>query len=410
MFDTTQISLSDPQLKSNPYPLYARLRAEAPVCRVKFAPKGRFTWLITRYDDVVSVLRDQRLSSDRRRNYSSKVPVRLKLLYKIFGPVVDNMLGSDEPDHARLRALVHKAFTQKRVEELRGRIEALIREVIADCIQKTNFDLVADYALPIPTTIIGEMLGVPPQDKMRFRRWSDALLQSTATSWSGMISNTPKFLAFLKYIRNLIEERRKTPKDDLISALVEAEEAGDKLSGDELLSMVLLLLIAGYETTVNLISCGTLALLEHPEQLERLRGDAKLMGSAVEEMLRFYTPIDYATYRWAHEEIPVAGIAIPRGDNVMLAISSANRDETQFTNPEQFDIGRDPNRHIAFGQGVHYCLGAFLARLEGQIAFTTLLEQCPELRLAVPRNQVRWRMSILMRGLEELPVRCSATR
>jgi len=328
------------------------------------------------------------------------------VLYKIFGPVIDNMLGSDEPDHTRLRTLVHKAFTQKRVEELRGRIEALTREVIAECPRQNTWDLVADYALPIPTTIIGEMLGVPPQDKMRFRRWSDALLQSTATSWKGMIGNTPKFIAFLKYIRGLIEARRRNPKDDLISALVAAEEAGDKLTSDELLSMVLLLLIAGYETTVNLISCGTLALLEHPDQWERLRAEPRLVSSAVEEMLRFYTPIDYATYRWAHDDMPVRGVTIPRGENVMVSISSANRDEAQFDSPDRFDIGREPNRHIAFGQGIHYCLGAFLARLEGQIAFTTLANECPTLHLAVPRDAIRWRMSMLLRGLEQLPVSC----
>ncbi len=406
MLDTTKISLADPQFKANPYPLYTRLRTDAPVCRVRFTPKGGFTWLITRYDDVVSVLRDPRLSSDRRRNHSGKVPVRLKLLYKIFGPVIDNMLGSDEPDHTRLRTLVHKAFTQKRVEQLRDRIELLTRDIISNCLEKKTFDLVSDYALPIPTTIIGEMLGVPPRDKLRFRRWSDALLQSTATSWKGIVGNTPQFFAFLKYIRNLIDERRRDPKDDLISALVAAEEAGDKLTSEELLSMVLLLLIAGYETTVNLISCGTLALLEHPAELAKLREDPKLIVSAVEEMLRFYTPIDYATYRWAHDEIPIAGVTIPRGDNVILSISSANRDERQFTFPDQFDVAREPNRHVAFGQGIHYCLGAFLARLEGQLAFTTLLEECPGLRLSIPREQVRWRMSMLLRGLEELPVQC----
>jgi cytochrome P450 PksS len=330
----------------------------------------------------------------------------LKVLYKIFGPVIDNMLGSDEPDHTRLRTLVHKAFTQKRVEELRGRIEMLTREVMVECLQKRTWDLVSDFALPIPTTIIGEMLGVPPADKMRFRKWSDSLLQSTATSWKGMIANTPKFVAFLRYIRGLIEERRKNPKDDLISALVASEEAGDKLTNEELLSMVLLLLIAGYETNVNLISCGTLALLEHPKQWERLKEERKLVVTAVEEMLRYYTPIDYATYRWAHDDMQVAGVTIPRGENVMVSLSSANRDEKQFESPDHFDIGRDPNRHVAFGQGIHYCLGAFLARLEGQIAFSTLMDKCPSLHLAVPRDQVRWRMSMLLRGLEELPVAC----
>jgi cytochrome P450 PksS len=332
--------------------------------------------------------------------------VRLKILYKIFGPVIDNMLGSDEPDHTRLRNLVHKAFTQKRVEELRGRIDLLTRNIISNCLEKKTFDLVSDYALPIPTTIIGEMLGVPPRDKMRFRRWSDALFQSTATSWSGMIHNTPKFIAFLKYIRTLIEERRNNPQGDLISALVAAEEAGERLNSDELLSMVLLLLIAGYETTVNLISCGTLALLEHPDELAKLRAEPKLMGSAVEEMHTNKTPKHNPTNPTAHDDLPVAGVTIPRGENVMVSISSANRDEAQFVRPDQFDVAREPNRHIAFGQGIHYCLGAFLARLEGQLAIAALLENCRDLRLAVPRSVLRWRKTLLLRGLEDLPVHC----
>jgi cytochrome P450 len=407
MFDTTQIALSDPQFKANPYPVFARLRTEAPVCQVRFARnRPALTWLVTRYDDVVSILRDPRISSDRRRNISGRKPIRMRVLYSIFGPIIDNMLGSDEPDHTRLRTLVHKGFTQKRVEELRNRIDSLTHELAAKLPGNTTFDLVSDYALPIPTTIIAEMLGVPVSDRERFRRWSDALLQSSATSWTGMIGNTPKFFAFMNYIRDLIEQRRRDPKADLISALVGVEEAGDKLTKDELLSMVLLLLIAGYETTVNVIATGTLALLDNPEQLLRLRAKPELIPSAVEELLRYYTPIDFATYRWAHDDIPIAGVHMKKGDNVMAAISSANRDEAQFASPDTLDIARDPNRHIAFGQGIHYCLGAFLARLEAQIAFATLIEHCPALHLAVPRDQIQWRESLLLRGLEQLPLAC----
>jgi len=216
------------------------------------------------------------------------------------------------------------------------------------------------------------------------------------------------FMAFLRYIRGLVKARRKNPQDDLISALVLAEEAGDKLTEDELVSMIFLLLIAGYETTVNLIGNGTLALLENPEQLEKLRANPGLAVPAVEEFLRYYSPLDYTQSRGARTDITIADTTIRAGDIIVAGIGSANRDERQFTNPDVMDITRDPNRHIAFGQGIHYCLGAFLARMEAQIAFRTIVEHFPNLRLAVARDTLQWRKSMLIRGLEELPVKGSA--
>jgi len=407
-FSSEGIVLADPQMKSNPYELYRQLRAESPVCRVKFTEQSSYAWLITRYDDVISVLRDPRIANDRRNIPSSKQSVRLRVLYKVFGPVIFNMLTSDEPNHTRLRGLVHKAFTQKRVEELRARVESLTNELAHALREKQTWDVVGDYALPIPTTIIAEMLGVPSADRKRFKRWSDSLLLSSATSWTGMIRNVPMFMAFLRYIRGLVKARRKNPQDDLISALVLAEEAGDKLTEDELVSMIFLLLIAGYETTVNLIGNGTLALLENPEQLEKLRANPGLAVPAVEEFLRYYSPLDYTQSRGARTDITIAGSTIRAGDIIVAAIGSANRDELQFTNPDVMDITRDPNRHIAFGQGIHYCLGAFLARMEAQIAFRTIVEHFPDLRLAVARDTLQWRKSMLIRGLEELPVKGSA--
>ena len=406
--DFGDLVLSDPNFKNNPYPIYARLRAEAPVARIRYAPGGTPCWLITRYDDVVAVLRDhQRVANDRRNVPAKKRPLRIRAIYKIFSPVIDNMLGSDEPDHTRLRSLVHKAFTQKRVEELRSKIVSLSDELLVGLRGRHQWDLVNDFALHIPTTIIAQMLGVPASDRARFKRMSDALLLASATSWKGMMRNTPKFFIFMRYIRGLIQDRRKHPQDDLISALVAAEEAGDKLNEDELVSMILLLLIAGYETTVNLIGNGTLALLENPDQFDRLRRNPSLVPSAVEEFLRFYTPIDYGQSRGARTDITIGGTTIPAGEAIVAAIGSANRDESQFSQADVLDVGREPNRHIGFGQGIHYCLGAFLARLEAQIAFDAILRHLANLHLAIARDQLRWRQSLLLRGLETLPVSAS---
>ncbi len=407
-FEPGNLILSDPNFKNNPYPIYERLRAEAPVVRIHYSPGSAPCWLITRYDDVVAILRDhQRVANDRRNVPAKKRLLRIRIIYRIFGPVIDNMLGSDEPDHTRLRGLVHKAFTQKRVEELRSQIESLADELLVGLRSRNQWDLVNDFALHIPTTIIAQMLGVPTADRERFKRMSDALLLASATSWKGMMRNAPKFFAFLRYIRGLVDDRRQRPQDDLISALVAAEEAGDKLSEDELVSMVLLLLIAGYETTVNLIGNGTLALLENPEQFDRLRHSPALIPSAVEEFIRYYTPIDYAQSRGARTDIPISNVTIPAGEGIVAAIGSANRDETQFARADVLDVAREPNRHIGFGQGIHYCLGAFLARLEAQIAFNAILRHVPNLQLIATREELRWRQSLLLRGLEALPVSAS---
>jgi cytochrome P450 PksS len=402
MLDTASIFLPDPKYKPNPYPMYAQLRAEQPVARFR----GRFgmIWLVTRYDDVMAMLKDLRLANDPRGVPERKPSLQLKVLHKLFWPLIFHMLGTDDPDHARLRGLVSKAFTLKRIEALRTQVESLTNELLDLATHQEKFDVVRDYALVIPTTIIAQMLGIPPEDRTRFTRWSDSLLSSSATSVKGMATNLPRFRAFMRYVRELIETRRRHPQDDLVSALIEAEEAGDHLSADELLAMVFLLLIAGYETTVNLIGNGTLALLDNPEQLERLRQHPELMTTAVEEFARYYTPIDYSQPRIARCDFDLSGVRIRQGQPVFAALSSANRDETQFHNADRLDVSREPNRHLGFGHGPHYCLGAFLARMEANVAFTTLLRRCPDLRLAVPRQDVRWRDSFLLRGIESLPV------
>jgi cytochrome P450 PksS len=272
-----------------------------------------------------------------------------------------------------------------------------------------RIDLIRDYALPLPATIIAEILGVPPRDRHRFHRWSNAMLSVKPSTW-GKLRIIPHVMAFMGYCRKLIKARQAKPHDDLLSALVQARTAGDRLSDDELVSMIVLLLVAGHETTVNLIGNGVLALLSHPAQLDRLRSDPALIKPAVEELLRYDSPVQMATERYAREDVTIAGMTIPRGGLVFAVLGSANRDERQFDRPDELDLAREPNRHLSFGQGAHYCIGAPLARLEGQIAINTLLQRAPDLRLAFPAKALRQRPALILRGVEALPVTFSRRR
>jgi cytochrome P450 PksS len=397
------VNIASPEHKANPYPFYARLRAEAPVSPVTL-PDGRTAWLVTRYDDVVLALKDPRLAKDQFRVLSPEQLGKQPWIPALFKPLAHNMLDMDEPDHTRLRLLVQKAFTPRLIEQMRDRIQALSDQLLDAVQDRGRMDLIRDYALPIPTTIIAEMLGLPVNDRHKFHRWSQALLTLDVSSRWGMMWAIWNGWFFLRYVRKQIRARRATPRDDLLTALVQAEEAGQQFSEDELLAMVFLLLIAGHETTVNLIGNGTLALLEHPDQLERLRSDPGIIRPAVEELLRYSSPVETATERYAREDVTLAGVTIPRGSLVFAVLASANRDERQFADPDKLDITREPNKHLAFGLGAHYCLGAPLARLEGQIAINTLLRRTAQLRLAVAPEALRWRRGLVLRGLEALPV------
>lgn len=263
-------------------------------------------------------------------------------------------------------------------------------------------DLIADFALPLPLTMIGRILGVPARDNQKFHRWTETLIAGGTSR--NLFVLVPSVMRFMGYMRKLIKARRADPKDDLITALVQAKDGNDQLSEDEILAMIFLLLIAGHETTVNLIGSGTLALLEHPDQLAKLRNEPALIKTAIEELVRFVCPVEMATERYAREAITIAETTIPRGELVMAVIGSANRDPNYFDNPDTLDITRANNRHLAFGQGSHYCLGASLARLEGQIAISTLVQRMPNLHLNVAPDQLRWRGAFVLRGLEALPV------
>ncbi len=402
---TTQVDVTSAAFKANPFPFYAQLRAEAPVFPVNtpIAMKGKGrSWLVTRYDDVLAVLKDDRFAKDRRNAMTSEQLKKMPWIPPMFKALEQNMLDLDGPDHTRLRALVHKAFTPRLVEQMREQIQALTNELLDAVEAKGRMDLIADFALPLPLTMIGRILGIPAKDNHLFHRWTKTLL--SAGQKSNVVVLIPAILRFMGYLKKLIKERRVQPKDDLITALVQAKEGSDQLSGDEILAMIFLLLIAGHETTVNLIGSGSLALLEHPEQLARLRREPAIIKPAIEELLRFVCPVEMASERYAREDITIAGTTIPRGELVLAVIGSANRDIHYFDNPDELDLTRENNKHLAFGLGVHYCLGAPLARLEGQIAINTLVQRMPNLRLSVAPEQIRWRGGFVIRGLEALPV------
>jgi cytochrome P450 PksS len=389
------VDITSPRHKAHLYSFYARLRVEAPVYCTTL-PDGRRAWLITRYDDVAAALRDERFAKDR--SHAGK-PIWIP---GVFRDLSRNMLHVDGAEHVRLRALVQKAFLPRLVEQMRPRIQRLSDELLDAC-SPGRMDLLRDYAQPIPTTIIAEMLGVPATDRRRFQRWMRSIV-SVNLSTLGILSVVPSLWALMQYIRRFVRARQAAPRDDLMSALVHAEDAGDRLSEGEIVAMVCLLLLAGHETTVNVIANGTLALLQHPEQMEQLRAEPSLIVTAVEELLRYDGPLETATDRFTSEEVTVAGVTIPRGELVFASLGSANRDERQFPNPDVLDLARHPNRHVAFGLGGHYCLGAPLARLEAQIAINTLLRRTAKLRLAIHPEALRWRRGLALRALEALPV------
>jgi cytochrome P450 len=395
------VNVTDATFKANPFPFYAQLRAEAPVFPVMLPSKQR-AWLITRYDDVLNVLKDERFAKDRRNAMTPEQLKKSPWVPSMFKPLERNMLDLDSPDHTRLRALVHKAFTPRLIEQMRDQIQDLANDLLDAVEPKGSMNLIADYALPLPLTMIGRILGVPAKDNPKFHRWSKTLISGGTNR--NLFVLIPNIMAFMRYLKKLIKDRKAHPKDDLITALVQAKEGDDQLSEDEILAMILILLLAGHETTVNLIGSGSLALLEHPDQLAKLRSEPALIKTAIEELVRFVCPVEMATERYAREDITISETFIPRGELVMAVIGSANRDTNYFDNPDSLDITRKNNRHMAFGQGPHYCLGASLARLEGQIAISTLVQRLPNLRLKVEPDQLRWRGTFVLRGLESLPV------
>ena len=385
-----------PDVHEDPYPLYDRLRAEDPV---HWNTPG--IWILTRYADAARMLRHPRMSSDFRNSE----------LFQAFREMSGqaqlderepSMLFRDPPDHTRLRGLVSKAFTAKVIEGMRAHIREVVDALLDDVGERGQMDVVADLAAPLPVIVICELLGVPEEDHARFAGWSADLVH-TLDPMVGMDvieRANASAVAFDQYFIELIAERRATPRDDLLSALIAAEEEGSTLTQEELLTTLILLLVAGHETTVNLISNGTLALLRNPDQLARLRAEPGLLKGAVEELLRFDSPVQL-TGRIALEDMEFGGKLVRAGQQVVALVGAANRDPAQFSDPGRLDLGREESRHVAFGGGVHFCLGASLARAEGQAAIGAMLARFPGLEAA---GRPEWRETITLRGLRSLPV------
>lgn len=399
------------ELTANPFPLFAQLRSVGPVVPIPFPMEGtdRKGWMVTQLKEATQIFKDNAHFTVDPRSIDGSVPIKQNKDesdessdFSTFF-TGDSMLTVDEPDHRRLRGLVSKAFTPRFIEGLRPRVQEIADELLDQVQNQGEMDLIKDYAFPLPINVISEMLGVPKEDRAQIRIWSDALAHGQGLGKQNEDVKT-HMQAFGEYTAQLVAEKRLHPADDLISQMIAIEEEGDRLSEKELLSTITLLIFAGHETTSNLIGTGTLMLLDHPDQLEKLKADLGLVPSAVEELLRFNGPATIAGPRYATEDIEIAGQQIKQGDMVLPILASANRDETQFTDPEELDIARKVNRHLAFGQGIHACLGKPLARLEGDIAFTTLLKRMPNLRLRVPRESITWSFSLNSRSLTALPV------
>ncbi len=409
MTQPEELNLNSPTFKANPYPAFAQLRSHDPVHQIPM-PGGRTAWLITRYEDADDVLKDQRFVKDLRHALSpeelaqrfpqAQMQAQAQPVHNFLNR---HMLTSDPPDHTRLRALVNISFTPRLVEQWRERIQAITNELLDAVQDKGEMDLIEEFAFPLPIIVITEMLGVPSDDRMKFRKWSNMVVEAAGNPEA--FQQARAHLAdFRDYLHKLIDEKRGHPSDDLLGKLIQAEAEGDKLSEDELIAMVFLLLIAGHETTLNLIGNGVLALLLHPDQMEKLKQDPSLIKAAIEEFLRYQGPLLTATQRWASEDVEIDGKLIRRGDSVLVVLASANRDSEEFADPEELDITRQENRHLAFGKGIHYCLGAPLARLEGQIAIGTLIHRMPNLRLNADPQTLIWRPGMLLMGLSKLPV------
>src|SRR5918992_5975474 len=413
--EPVELNIADPHFMANAHELYADLRAKGPVSRVRFAgieqeemsgdgteeQRGFFgsqeTFFVTHYDEVIKTLLDERFAVDPRSTMSSEQVEKLESQtpeeFRLFSR---SIISLDPPDHTRLRKLVQPSFTGRGMEALRGSIQQIADDLLdqaerdaagrGDVAPERRMELIEAFAYPFPVTVISDMLGIPREDRETIRGWTENLLSADRRRGRGLDEEVRAGLReFIDYLQDLFERKRRAPTDDMISRLVHAEEDGDILDEDEVLSTVFLMFLAGHVTTVNLVGNGVVALLTHPDQLAKFKADPELAKGVVEETLRYWGPVDFIGRRIAREDVEVGGTVIPKGEQATVSLASANRDLERFANPDVFDITRpDANRHVAFGKGIHVCIGAPLARVEGQVAFATLFRRFPELRLAVP--------------------------
>ncbi|MFG2617157.1 cytochrome P450 [Streptomyces sp. NPDC048507] len=394
MIDLLELS---PDFVRDPYPVYALLRSRGPVHHVR-TPDGEETWLVVGHEACRTAFTDPRLSRDWRNHGDMGQIINADQDH----PALAHMLMSDPPDHTRLRRLVARAFTPRRIEALAPRIQEITDELLdaMEAMPERRTDLVDAFAFPLPMTVICELLGVPALDREAFRDWSNEMVARTSPE-----AEAAAYEAMPRYLSQLIDAKRAAPGDDLLSAMIHAVDDGDRLSPAELIGMCVLLLIAGHETTVNMIGNGMRALFAHPGQFADLRADLGLLDGAIEEMLRYDGPVETCTQRLALEDVEMGGVVIPARSTVLITMADADRDPARFEDPDRFDIRRDARGHIAFGHGLHYCLGAPLARLEGRIALRSLLERFPGLRGEADEAKLPWVPGMLIRGVRELPVR-----
>ncbi|GAB3118054.1 cytochrome P450 [Streptomyces calidiresistens] len=397
--------LFGPGFAADPYPAYARLRESAPVHRVTL-PSGVSAWLVTRWEDARRTLADPRLSKNPdRHGPAAHERGRVGIPGERGANLMTHLLNIDPPDHTRLRRLVSAAFTPRRVAAFAPRVEELTHRLIDGFAPRGSADLIHEFAFPLPIYAICDLLGVPEEDHDDFRDWAGMMLHTAGRR--GGVGRAVKRMR--TYLSELIDRKRAEPGDDLITALIRASDHGEHLTGEEAAAMSFILLFAGFETTVNLIGNGTYALLRHPDQLEYLRGvvragDEAAVDRAVEELLRWDGPVEMATWRFARESLTIGGQRIAAGDPVLVVLAAADRDPARFPAPDRLDLTRSDQQHLGYGHGIHYCLGAPLARLEGRIALSALLTRLPDLRLAADPEELRWRGGLIMRGLRTLPV------
>jgi cytochrome P450 len=379
----------DPEVHADPYPHYRELREHDPVHRSEVD-----LWVLTRYADIATLLRDPRLGHEVTAGFP------------IEGGSADweSMLFRDPPAHTRLRSLVSKAFTPRVLESLRTRIHDIVDDKLSAARETGTIDVIGDLAFPLPATVISEMMGLPVEDHQQCRRWAASVTRSLDPLVDDRIMDEIflSLIEFRQYLSEQVERRRAQPGGDLVSALIAAEEQGDRLSHEELISTTLLLFTAGHETATNLIGNGMLALLRNPDQLRRLKDDPGLLRPAIEELLRYDSPVQFVI-RIVKSPLTFSGLDFVRGDGMLLVIGAGNRDPEQFADPDSLDVGRKDIKHLSFGGGIHFCLGSVLARMEAQIALGGLISQFDELALAT--DDLRWRPHINLRGLEALPVK-----
>jgi cytochrome P450 len=384
--------------KKNAYEIYKRLRNDRPLFSIE-TESGQKRWIVTCYEDAMEVLKSKAIVKSYKNVFGEGMN------FSDQGKALsENMLFSDPPTHTRLRKLVTKAFTPRMISSLEGQIQSFTDTLIQNMkTQKAPIDAIKTFAFTLPLKVMSFMLGIPDTDQEKFNDWSNQIVAS-ANDPRKVEASGESIQAFITYIKELIQDKREHPDQRLISQLIEARDEGDQLSEGELIATVFLLIVAGYETTVNLIGNGLLLLLQHPEKLAWLRNNPDRIENAVEEFLRYSGPVEMSTVRFAAEDMELSGEQIKKGDAIFISLASINRDPEIFENPDELDLERDASPHMAFGKGIHYCLGAPLARLEAKIAFRSLLEKFETISPAIPLEDMRWREGMLMRGLIECPI------